>query len=535
MKTSIKIGLMGFLYWIQPALAENNLTLPWSEFKTLYTQQLEQQLKKEETITPTLYSFDQASYQVKIEKNQLLVSAEIKGRRLQGNASSVQLFGRGIALTQIETSEGATLMSDESGYQLYLSDKVDSFVLKIQFLSPLQTQNNQSVVSLQIPPAVSNQLSLLPSDDFDLHPNKALTQLGGQYYFSPTSHLSLQFDPSHLNQLPPSIDILTEISLKGEQLIFNLFGMVRKNTNPSFILQFDPRFQYLQSTVNRTDLKQIDQHQIQIERLNQPYFNFTFAIKAAALTKQIQLPHIVNNQGLEQNYQVIHPIEAEIYIQTSQGMPLKLSPSSLPDSLLSHLSHQENYRLRENQQLSIQVQRFETVETTKMVLDDIYFYHDYDKNGRQISGLKMVLPEQAGERLWLDAVKGADIWKVRVNGQATKVYHAKGRWMIPLGTEKPASVEISWLQKQAKMQLKGDLPLFIPKTGIAARHVLINIGLPEDIQLLAVDGEINPTQNSTIPDEIKQNEQSISHLFETHFYRGGEITATIYYKEPIGE
>ena len=181
--------------------------------------------------------------------------------------------------------------------------------------------------------------------------------------------------------------------------------------------------------------------------------------------------------------------------------------------------------------LQIDVQRFEAVSAPEIVLDAIHLYTSFSESGTALSVLRLELPAEAERKLQLQPIASAEIWSLTVNAQPRSLYsHQSGSWVIPLD-EGASVIELAYLQKGDKLGLKGRLDVRVPATGLATRQLNVAIALAERVELIAMEGDLEPTQNSNWPKV--QGFTGKPYFFTHPFYRGDKLSAAIYYQEPL--
>jgi hypothetical protein len=102
--------------------------------------------------------------------------------------------------------------------------------------------------------------------------------------------------------------------------------------------------------------------------------------------------------------------------------------------------------------------------------------------------------------------------------------------VIPLD-EGASVIELAYLQKGEKLGLEGRLNVMVPATGLAARKLNVAIALAERVELIAMEGGLEPTQGSGWP--TVQGFAGKPYFFTRPFYRGDQLDAAIYYQEPL--
>jgi hypothetical protein len=73
----------------------------------------------------------------------------------------------------------------------------------------------------------------------------------------------------------------------------------------------------------------------------------------------------------------------------------------------------------------------------------------------------------------------------------------------------------------------------MPETGLPARHVLVGLALPARVEVLSVEGPVNPEPGATVapPAEFAGD----PHYFSRAFHKGEGMQLAVYYKEPVKE
>ncbi len=158
--------LLCFSSW--PAYASNSLTLPWDEFKALYTEKLQQEYAHANDPEPieNTYSLSSASYDMTITEDQAVVTLRLKGEFIDGISTRIPLLSSDIVITEIEAIQGAELISTEQGYQLWL-DQPQTFELSLRFLSLIKKNKHGHFIEFKTPHAIQNNLTIQHTTDHD--------------------------------------------------------------------------------------------------------------------------------------------------------------------------------------------------------------------------------------------------------------------------------------------------------------------------------------------------------------------------------
>ena len=172
------------------------------------------------------------------------------------------------------------------------------------------------------------------------------------------------------------------------------------------------------------------------------------------------------------------------------------------------------------------------VKTPDVVLEVISFFVSFTDDGSVLSAMTLTLPPTSKNQLELDPIPGAEVWSLQVNDTARSLYRsADNKWIIPLESNTASKVTLAYLTHGKKLGLEGQLDFTIPQTGLTARHVELTVGLPNHIQMLAMDSDLQPEQVSDR--ELFKSFSGRPHYFSKAFYRGQELASSIIYQEPV--
>ena len=246
----------------------------------------------------------------------------------------------------------------------------------------------------------------------------------------------------------------------------------------------------------------------------------------------LPLPRISNNEGREGEFQIIEPFDTKITPQ-AKDLSIALNTERLTNKMRQYSAALGEYwRVSFNSPLSFKIERFATVSTPSVVLDAIYCYLSFAENGTALTVLRLKLPPKSGRQLSLQAIADAEIWSLTVNSQRQQLLQQQDKWIIPLTDNQSGSlVELAYLRKGGKLGLQGRLDFSVPETALAARKLNVAITLGERVELVALEGELEPAQGKNWP-KVKGFSNKAYH-FSYPFYRGDGVAAAIYYKEPL--
>ena len=234
---------------------------------------------------------------------------------------------------------------------------------------------------------------------------------------------------------------------------------------------------------------------------------------------------------MEGCFTIVEPEEGEVSISTARAIT-PVAIEVLPSSFREVSGHSSDFgRVPVEEALKLTLQRFDTVKAAPIVLDNMAFYASVEENGTILSVLELDVPSEAGNRLSLDAVKGADLWSLYVNGKKRTVYGSETAWIIPLDAGKSSHVSLAYIQKTSKLKLQGRLTAQLPNTGIPARHITVCMALPERVELLSLEGPVSPSSadGETAPTEITGRR----YYFARSYYSGDGMLFNLAYKEPV--
>ncbi|MFK8066972.1 MAG: hypothetical protein AB8D52_01875 [Gammaproteobacteria bacterium] len=534
----------------QVVRADNSLTLPWDEFKTLYTEKIQQQFDQaKKVIKPeSIASIDEAHYKVTVKGSEALVDVSIKGKQLQGKPKPIPLFDHNVAISQIREVQGGAIINDDmdenSGYFFYVdtTDENNSFQVNLTLVVTLTEERSLQQLTFNIPAAVRNILDVELPPGVELINHPGIQQSLQRYYFPHASEMNLSFaDSNNRDQQLVDVDTFTQIELEGDKYIFTFHSVSDQFSKQNIELNYEVPLRYLDSTLSVSHAKSSDGSSTKVGELivnMEQGGSKGFTIRFEADTKQnlekIKLPTIKNNIGLENGFQIIEPIEAQISV-SGKSLAQNISSSRLPIKLRQKNSITGTYNKAESFDLNLK--RFETVESPQIVLDELFFYTSFADNGNEISVIRVELPENSSDRLLLNSIPGTEVWSLLVNGNKRDIFTQENDrqdpvWVIPLAEQGSSVIELTYSQKHKKLGLEGKLPITIPETGLAAQKVFVCVGLTSRLELVAVEGELTPDEYAQCP-VVQSFSSGKPYIFQYPFYRGNALQAAIFYKEPL--
>ena len=185
--------LLGLLLPAWCHAAESTVTVPWTSFDNLYRGQIEQQFLPPEEEPEPLLSLDQVRYDLRIDGALVTGTVSIAGNVLVGYPQPVRLFGQNIAVTEIIEAQNAVLLASDGSYRLYPQEP-GMFLVMFAVSIPLTDFQVRPRLEIDVPLAVRNELVLQTADHLKLADSNSLHEIGGSYFFSPTSLLNIDFE-----------------------------------------------------------------------------------------------------------------------------------------------------------------------------------------------------------------------------------------------------------------------------------------------------------------------------------------------------
>ncbi len=527
--------------------AEPAVTVPWSEFQSLYSQQVGRDLREEldemqkaldRTLAKPIHVIHSAFYQLQVRDAVVSGQVTLEGQVLQGHPDPVPLFGEGIAVIGTQGAEGATVVTANGDYRLYLSGD-DRFKMTLRIEVPIQVERYTRSVSLRIPQAVTNRLQLSLPEGVKVLDLPEPVSNDGHYYFPPREVLSFRLEKHYAEEkdVPPLVDLFSRIKVRGgNYLVTSIFSLPRGSA-ADLSIHLPEGHHFIASTLEGAWIKESGPGGVlvRLPREWQGSFSIDYEVPVAdqeAVTA-IRLPWIPENLGREDEFHIAQPDDGEIRL-VDGAYRNGLSESRLPDAILKQLPGTSGgyVKLLDGGEVRLELKRFESVRAPEVVLDRIHFHTSFADNGRAMSLLTMELPPQVGNKLSLDAVPGAEIWSLRVNGATQSLYSSSSdHWVIPLTAGENSRVELAYLKKVSRLGLEGRLELTIPATGVAAHDLLLTVGLAERVEMVSLEGDMVPVDQSLQPVEAAQGNRIYN--FSYPFYQGDSHTIGLYYQEPV--
>ena len=530
--------------------AAESISVPWEEFKALYTESITRQIMEEakKEKDPMIYSIETAFYKITIDKQKAAGEVILAGKVISGQPDLIPLFGSEMVIKDLKMVSGGSLLCDKKHNNkiLFLPDENTNFQISFPFFAPVQEDNSSRFVSITIPQALKNSVLLTLAPEISLIEAPGIKNSDETYHFSARSVLTIRFSDRKAVSAAPvvEIDTFAHIRLHDRQAIINTTFIPKQPVKTGFILEISENATYISSTLKSSWIKALDGRRYQI---NLPTgTNNRFTIQTSADETQTPdnykffLPRIIGNRGNQGNFIFEQPDDGQISL-SGHELVSHLPVARLNSKLLAVAGDARFFmKIPPQEELSLTVKRFHTVSTPPIVLDSIAFFTSFDDNGSVLSLLVMDIPPEAGPRLNIRAIPQAKIWSLTVNGQKINVYGDRDdasknsddtRWIIPLARSQTSHVELAFIRQVEKPGLHGKFEAELPAAELPSTSVRIAIALPERLQLLSLEGPVSPAAESNWdkPDEFIGK----PYYFSRAFYTGEGIKMILSYKEPL--
>jgi hypothetical protein len=512
------------------AIAVAQVSLPWTEFKQLYAERLQREWEAARAEREqALYSIDSAVYELRLSPTGARGTLRLSGQLLQGEPQPLRLFVPDLTITQVKAIEGGTLLSDAEGYRLYLTQP-GAFALDCEILLPLREDQRSPFVAFTIPAAVKNSLRLEPDAGLRIleAPGQSLDK--DVYFFAPRQALTVRFAPadSALGQAP-LVDSFSRFELLDDHYRVTVYLAPRRELSQPLRVRF-PQARWLGASVQRSWIS-VEGDELVLKLPPDWRQPLTLDYQLSAAATAVQLPAIAGNLGQDGAFQVLAPESARIGV-TADGLRRGLDVGHLPPALREYAGIAGSYaQASGTAAVQFALERFATVAEPAVVLESVHQYTSIADNGTLLSVVRLQVPPLPQQRLVLPAVADAAIWSLTVNGAPRSVYgQDDGQWIVPLA-EGESLVELAYWRKTPRLSLQGRLELPAPALGLAARSYNLALGLPERVELVALEGDLEPGDGSQWPSVSQFSGRP--YYFTQPFYRGEPLVIGIHYREPV--
>lgn|GEM_PF-2149831 len=187
--------LLIFLAFSSTALGENAVTIPYGEFKQLYTHRLRQDILKDIQEDPFVYTIRNARYKMAVSPGGAVCRAMLTGTLISGKPGAFKLFSNKIIIRKIQEVKGGALVcgnDPKSGISFFPSGAPE-FSIVMTFFIPAGEDNNSAYIALEIPRALENALEPAAGKKTVLLDVPGVKNQTGTYHFSARASLKIRF------------------------------------------------------------------------------------------------------------------------------------------------------------------------------------------------------------------------------------------------------------------------------------------------------------------------------------------------------
>ena len=520
------------------AFPAETVTLPLDQFLQLYKASLRKQLIEEAGVDrqKPVSLVEEAAFSVTVSADRATVQAAISGRHVSGKAAAIPLFDGNAILAKVLAVKGATLHSSANGLAL-LPQGTGQFQVNVLLLVPAKRERRSRVLALKVPNALRNSMTLSIPEDMRLAEHPGLRDRDGQLLFASTNRIKIRLEPKPAAGVAskPEIASLTSVGFKGGRILLVTSFQPVREFGRTLAIRLPEGARYSGSSLSPEQVTAKGKGELHLEFGNgcqSPFaVSCTMEVPVAGKSLALQLPEVVGNVAREQFLFVDEPDDAEIRL-SGPGLKDGVSTSRLPGGLrrLSMANGKCRLLLRGGK-LSLTLRTFRALEAPGQVVDSVEFFTAFEENGGALSVLRTAIPAGAEPRLHIEAIPGARVWSLKVNGRKKAVYgNGKQGWIVPLERGKASVVEVAFLRRGDKLKLRGTLEAILPATGLSARRLLFAVALPERVQLVSAEGAISPAKQTSValPPEFTGKR----YYFARSFHKGEQLRAKLYYREP---
>lgn len=535
--------------------AEPAVTLPWEEFRGLYTEDVRRRIEaaRPAQAKPARVALERADLRLRVGAGGAHGELAIEGQRLAGKPEPqpdpesghepqpeaepepIRLLSAGLAVTGVGQAEGAVLARCAGDYCLHLTG-ADHFKIDLHLALPLERGEHERLLRLDLPPAVTRSLVLEIEDGLELLEPPGLPREDGRYYLTGQEGLTLRLkertgDPA---DQAPVVDSFTRIEAQGEGLVATSWFLPLRIPAAELAIALSPSARLLGSDLPAGSLREVGEGRLSVgldrDRAAPFALRYQLPLQPGQRGEAVRLPSIPDNLGREGGFLLVQPEDGRIALE-ADGLQGPSSPERLTSALREAAALEEPF-FRTGGDLRLTLERYLAVDSPDLVLETLHLYTSYAENGRALTVLRLTLPPEAGDRLALQAMSEAEIWYLKVNGRRRRLYAENGdTWVVPLERGRDSEVELAYLRQGTRLGLEGRVALDMPPIGITARQLHVGIRLAERVQLVALEGDLVPAPTDGWP-KIEGFDGRLHH-FVLPFYQGDGVTAAIYYREPV--
>lgn len=519
--------------------AAADVALPWEELKQLYREKILREMTAAPDEETPVYSLASAHYHLKITADTAHGTMKLNGAVLSGKVDQILIFSGPLAIQKIDHVAGGHLVVDPTPTPrvFFRPSGIEPFEIHLAFLAPVRERRDGRIVEVPIPTALKNTLQIESAGDVELIDVPGIRNPQGLYHFTTRGLLQVRFGDAQMvaRHRRPLIDMLSEIAFRDDRLRIRCLLTAPRGFPESFRMVVPPGFGFVGAAEDRIGVSVHPDRSLSVRpqhpdaRVLALLFAEDSALPRDATT--LRLPRILENEGLEGHFTLASPDNALLTLEAGDAY-LPVSAARLPTGLRAVAAGTDRvFKTAAQTPVKIRIQILAPAAAAPLVLDRITYFAAFEENGSNLAVMVLELPAQAGAHLAIQAVPGADIWSLKVNGTHREVYtDPQGQWLVPLPAGEPARIALAILRKGPRLKLSGRLKLQVPALGFACRELQIGIALPARVELTSLEGPASPAPGG-VPDPPKEFVGQ-PYYFQRAFYPGDGMNLAFMYREP---
>lgn len=519
------------------ANAQTDVAVPLEEYKGLFRERIERELR-EQPKTPDLHTIEHAEYTVWLESARIEGEALFRGKVVSGRPPAFKVLGREVAITEVVETSGGALLSGDDGSPAFLADPgAPDFVVHLRFSTLTTEDAGMRAARFTIARSVRSALTINVGVGLRLAEAPGIVAGDGVYHLAAADEITLRFfDREHIAAAAMvEVDTLAEITAQKGRHLVRIWMLPQRSMQAPVVVIAPPNAQYVGASLPADAItKKADGlYDVTLRAPDAGPAYVEFQLEEQPLENApLTLPVIEANRGQQGRFVVQEPSDGEVAV-SGEGLLQNLPIDRLGQALASVVPGQTAFMsLSGTPELKLSLRQFEPADAMSTVLTAQQLFTVIEENGTSLSTLKLELPKDWGKRLRLDAVPGAEIWSLSVNGAAKQVLMGEdGAWLIPLDPDAESKVALSFLTHGEKLGLSGKVPVAVPKTGLASQTLHVGVALPSRLMLTGIEGGLS-TANGTnweAPPEFTGRK----YYFSRAFYKGEGSSILVAYKEPV--
>ena len=537
--------LGGLLVCAAAGAAAETAATPWDDIKRWHAESVErpwkERLEREAAARqPGVYTIEESACRLSVGRRAAQGRLLIRGAWLAGAPEPIRLLDADAVVADVAATENGVLLPAHAGAPgvWLLPGGCGPFRVELEMRLPAREDAVSRWVGADWPAAVRAVVDLQLEDGLRLvEPPGYADEPAGRYRLPGQGPLRIRFAEAVGLGQPAWVEaeILTRLSWAEEQVRLSVWLLPLRVDAGAVALQMPAEARLTGSSLPDSQMRGLSNGLWRVEcaeRGADP-IRLDFAVAADAAAGGLRLPFIPGNRGAEGYFTVTEPQDADVEVEATgltAGIPeSKLAPAlrraAAPLRSLSCAARGQPLRLRRL--------AYAPPPRTAPTVEAIEFRVTFEENGAQLIEWFADLPPSAGPRPRVRGAAGMEVWSLKVNGETRgAATDAEGRWVVPLAEGVTSRVELAVLRQGEKMGLQGRLEVPLPETGLLARAARVSVSLPARVELLAVEGAVQPEpagEGAAAPAGRRQ------YRFAQPFYQGAALPLAVLYKEPAGE